>query len=219
MTNQQPTIYSSAENLQSKSNLPTKPALPPKPRFSAYPSKPKVAPRPGEAKQSLLLNGTKIPSDTKQNNSNIPSKPISSSESLSSNQTSSEIISYDSNTTSLVHERSVTIGNLPLIDNNDQNENNECQHESDTSIGLTQTQLLIEDENLDDINQKKKGSSQSIPEFPQINAKPPPFKFKQFKYPSGNLSGTSNFPDFDEKLNEMLKSHQGPRLKNINMNF
>jgi hypothetical protein len=41
-------------------------------------------------------------------------------------------------------------------------------------------------------------------DFPAVNANPPRFKAKGLQYPSGNPTGTSDFPPFADKLTELL---------------
>jgi hypothetical protein len=43
-----------------------------------------------------------------------------------------------------------------------------------------------------------------LPDFPAIDAGPPKFKAKVLEYPSGNPTGTSDYPPFADKLRELL---------------
>ena len=54
-------------------------------------------------------------------------------------------------------------------------------------------------------------------EFPPIEknqaTKPPTFKLRTYKYPSGNEIGTSSFHEFNQTLDDLLRKHQGVTMK------
>lgn len=239
MSNHQTTSCSTEENLQSKSNLPSKPILPPKPKFRVYAPKIKVAPRPGEAKNnaSNLLAGSSV-SNSQQSISTNSSNENTSSETLSLDKASKEISSNNAIVNSSVQERSVKIDDIIINDKSNQHDNhNNIDQIPEKNASISSSQPVIIDSSnkqqnlaLKEINSSNDNNtdihshtihddSQSLYHFPPISVPPPPFKAKQFKYPSGSLTGTNDFPDFDRKLDEMLRLSQAPRLRGIKKNF
>lgn len=230
--NEQPSTSGSInENAQLKSNFVEKPNLPPKPRIRADQPKLKAAPRPGEAKQNGSAFSTIRSTSNLHNISLNLSKTSSSNESLSLTQNQKPIDSNGNVINSSIKERNLNL-NLEIEGKQNQlsSSNEACQKsEKDTSISLGQSKSSSfsnqsqnaefhetkssENNSFEVLMPNVPNDSQMMPNFPQISVPPPPFKAKQFKYQSGNLTGTVDFPEFDKKLDEMLRLYQAPRLR------